>query len=94
MSWNITDRFPDWGETGESPPDGFFYRGGDQVNEKHLDYLWNSIKEFEREVQSALNEIDSDGDGIVNKSDETKSFEVRSSDPSSPSDGQVWIIDN
>jgi len=70
MTWNITDRFPDWGETGESPPNGFFYEGGDQVNEKHLDYLWNSIKGLEEDVQSALNDIDSDGDGKVDNADQ------------------------
>lgn len=36
------------------------------------------------------NDIDSDGDGIVNMSDRTQSFEVRTDDPSSP-DGRVWI---
>jgi len=69
MSWNITDRFPDWGETGESPPNGFFYEGEDQVNEKHLDYLWNSVKGLEDDVQSALDDIDSDSDGNVDAAD-------------------------
>jgi len=43
------------------------------------------------------NDIDSDGDGKVDQAvvaDQTTSFEVRSSDPSSPSDGQVWIRDD
>jgi hypothetical protein len=70
MTWDITDRFPNWGETGESPPTGFFYEGGDQVNEKHLDYLWNSVKGLEDDVQSALNDIDNDGDGTVDLADD------------------------
>ena len=40
------------------------------------------------------NDLDSDGDGSVDQADvanQTQSFEARSSDPSSPSDGQVWI---
>lgn len=37
------------------------------------------------------NDIDSDGDGVVNKSDQTRRMEVRTSDPSSPDDGQMWI---
>jgi hypothetical protein len=69
MSWSVSDRFPSWGETGESPGSGFFYEGGDQVNEKHLDYLWNSLKGLEDDVQSALNDIDSNSDGVVDKAD-------------------------
>jgi hypothetical protein len=69
MSWSVSDRFPSWGETGESPGAGFFYEGGDQVNEKHLDYLWNSLKGLEDDVQGALNDIDSDSDGVVDKAD-------------------------
>jgi hypothetical protein len=67
MSWSVSDRFPSWGETGESPGAGFFYEGGDQVNEKHLDYLWNSLKGLEDDVQAALSDIDSDSDGIVDE---------------------------
>jgi hypothetical protein len=69
MAWDITDRFPLWGETGELPPDGFLYKGGDQVNEKHLDALWHNIEEFENEVKDAFEQIDSDKDGIVDEAD-------------------------
>jgi len=41
---DLYNNFPSWGETGEFPQSGFFYEGGDQVNEKHLDALWNGIK--------------------------------------------------
>ena len=37
------------------------------------------------------NDIDSDGDGIVDKSDQTVRFQVRNNDPNSPEDGEVWI---
>lgn len=37
------------------------------------------------------NDIDNDGDGVVNKSDKTRGLETRTSDPNSPSDGQVWL---
>jgi len=69
MAWEIVDRFPIWGETGEFPIDGFFYEGGDQVNEKHLDALWNGLKELENDTRSALEEIDSDADGVVDEAD-------------------------
>lgn len=46
----LTDRFPSWGETGTLPAAGFFYEGGDQVNEKHLDALWHNLDQFEDEV--------------------------------------------
>jgi hypothetical protein len=69
MAWTIQDRFPTWGETGESPPDGFFYGGGDQVNEKHLDYLWNSIDALREDTNAALSDLDSDADGVVDETD-------------------------
>lgn len=69
MAWNITERFPSWGETGEFPAAGFFYEGGDQVNEKHLDALWNGVNGLEEDVQAALNDIDSDSDGEVDAAD-------------------------
>jgi hypothetical protein len=69
MSWDVTDKFPSWGESGASPADGFFYEGGDQINEKHLDFLWNSLKTQEDEVQAALTDIDSDKDGTVDEAD-------------------------
>jgi hypothetical protein len=42
---DLYNKFPSWGETGDYPVDGFFYEGGDQVNEKHLDALWNGVQE-------------------------------------------------
>jgi hypothetical protein len=69
MAWSISDLFPPWGDTGERPSDNFQYDGGDQVNEKHLDYLWDSVGALENEVRSALNDIDSDGDGIVDEAE-------------------------
>jgi len=39
---DLSNPWPSWGETGQLPPNGFFYEGGDQVNEKHLDALWNT----------------------------------------------------
>jgi hypothetical protein len=87
MSWDIRDRFPNWGESGESPPDGFFYDGGDQVNEKHLDYLWDSVKGLEDDVQASLNDIDSNSDGRVDAAD-TATL-VKGNDIDSDGDGKV-----
>jgi len=69
MSWTIQDRFPTWGEAGESPADGFFYSGGDQVNEKHLDYLWNNLDALRDDANAALTDIDSNSDGVVDEAD-------------------------
>jgi hypothetical protein len=69
MAWTIEDRFPTWGETGESPPDGFFYEGGDQINEKHLDYLWDNLDALRDDANAALTDIDSDSDGVVDEAD-------------------------
>lgn len=122
MAWSVSDYFPSWGDTGEKPPSNKNYSGGEQVNEKHFDYLWNALDQLEAEVWSALsdidsdkdgkvdaadtadtatdatnvtatykgNDIDNDGDGIVNASHYTQSVEQRNDDPSSP-DGRVWI---
>ena len=90
MTWDITDRFPDWGETGESPPTGFFYEGGDQVNEKHLDYLWNSVKGLEDDVQAALDDIDNDSDGKVDAAESADTATlVKGKDIDSNGDGIV-----
>jgi hypothetical protein len=75
MTWTIKNRFPTWGEEGEFPPDGFFYSGGDQVNEKHLDALWYNIEQLETETRSALTDIDSNNDGVVDKADSSKETE-------------------
>lgn len=91
MTWNITDRFPTWGETGTFPSDGFFYSGGDQVNEKHLDALWNGVKEFENNVRNALTDIDSDGDGIVDAADTAALY--KNNDIDSDGDGKVNAAD-
>ena len=42
---DLSNPWPSWGEEGELPSNGFFYEGGDQVNEKNLDSLWNTQKE-------------------------------------------------
>lgn len=69
MAWSITDLFPPWGDSGSKPADNFQYDGGDQVNEKHLDYLWASVGQLENEVRSALTDIDADQDGVVDETD-------------------------
>jgi len=73
MAWSISSLFPSWGDTGEQPPSNFEYQGGDQVNEKHLDYLWDSVGTLEDETRSALNDIDADGDGIVDEANGAQS---------------------
>lgn len=68
---DITNPFPLWGETGSSPTSGFFYDGGDQVNEKHLDYLWNQLnKKFQNLVANLKEDaFTSDNGGVVNDGD-------------------------
>lgn len=69
MAWSISDLFPTWGDSGEKPSSNFQYDGGDQVNEKHIDYLWDSVGTLEDETRAALSDIDGDGDGIVDEAD-------------------------
>lgn len=97
MAWSITDRFPTWGENGEFPADGFFYEGGDQVNEKHLDALWNNIREFEVETRDALQDIDADEDGIVDEADYANDADAstyKGNDLDSDGDGKVDAADD
>lgn len=54
---NLKNDFPEWGEAGELPEDGFFYEGGDQVNEKHLDSLWHNIKTHFDEVHTEVEDF-------------------------------------
>jgi hypothetical protein len=90
MTWTITERFPSWGETGEFPADGFFYEGGDQVNEKHLDALWNGVDVLEGEVRSALQDIDSDEDGVVDKADALATAATLDGDLSAVDGEVIW----
>lgn len=53
---DFTNRFPTWGDTGESPSSGYQYAGGDNINQKHQDYLWNSI---EKQIDDIIAEFDS-----------------------------------
>ena len=65
---SVTNRFPEWGKTGEEPPLGFEYNGGDQVNEKHLNYLWSAINlqtdDFIEKTDDLQEEIDSNATDI------------------------------
>lgn len=90
MAWTITERFPSWGESGEFPAAGFFYEGGDQVNEKHLDALWNGINGLEEDVQSALNDIDSDSDGVVDKANNLAAGAVLDGDLVATDGEVIW----
>lgn len=87
MAWDITVEFPLWGEDGEFPQDGFFYEGGDQVNEKHLDALWNGTQTLQDETESALEDIDSDRDGVVDEADTTNLY--KNNDIDTNGDGVV-----
>ena len=54
----VDNQFPLWGREGESPADGFEYEGGDQVNEKHLNYLWNASRVQAEDTIEELERLD------------------------------------
>lgn len=87
MAWSITERFPVWGETGEFPTAGFFYEGGDQVNEKHFDALWNGVNGLEEDIQDSLDDIDGDADGVVDEADTANLY--KGNDIDTNGDGKV-----
>lgn len=53
---DLQNNFPLWGESGSYPPAGFFYEGGDQVNEKHMDALWNGIENHISTINISIKE--------------------------------------
>ena len=53
----VTNRFPLWGRQGETPDDGFEYEGGDQVNEKHLNYLWDASQKQAADFIEKTNDL-------------------------------------
>lgn len=56
---DLINDFPSWGELGEFPAAGFFYEGGDQVNEKHMDALWNGLNEhFDSVISGVTTRVD------------------------------------
>lgn len=87
MAWSISDLFPTWGDSGEQPAENFQYDGEDQVNEKHFDYLWDSLYTLEDQIRSALTDIDSDADGTVDEADSALLY--KDNDIDSDGDGIV-----
>lgn len=92
MAWSISDLIPPWGDSGEKPPDNKDYSGGDRVNEKHFDYLWYAVGQLEDEIRSALTDIDSDGDGVVDEADSANAY--KGNDIDSDGDGVVDEADS
>lgn len=73
-------KFPQWGDNGSSPPNGTQFDGGDLYNAQYADYLWNNLHALENDIISKFNsgldaqtykgnDIDTDGDAIVNEAD-------------------------
>lgn len=93
---DLQNRFPDWGESGTLPSSGFFYDGGDQVNEKHLDALWNNIDlQFDELITGIRDRVrDLDGDRIldsgmsVSTTTNTREVSISSSSAGAYVDGQ------
>ncbi len=85
---DLYNEFPSWGEQGEYPSDGFFYEGGDQINQKHMDALWNGVNvHFNKLIEGVKDRVrDIHGDLIlddgaaVSTTGTTREIEVSSSD--------------
>jgi hypothetical protein len=91
MTWSISDLFPPWGDSGEEPAEGFSWDGGDIVNEKYLDYLYYWAGSMEGGFRSALTDIDSDGDGVVDEAETANAY--KGNDIDSDGDGVVNAAD-
>jgi len=71
---NFTNNFPDWGDTGTSPPNGFQYSSGDQVREDHLDYLWYEVDTLAENLVNEFARYDSDNSGVVDEAEVAQSL--------------------
>jgi len=71
---NFTNNFPDWGDTGTSPPNGFQYSSGDQVREDHLDYLWYEVDTLAESLVNEFERYDSDNSGVVDEAEVAQSL--------------------
>lgn len=93
---DLQNDFPSWGETGALPTAGFFYEGGDQVNEKHLDALWHNVKTHFDLTHTAIRDRvrDIPGDVILDsglvasKGSNTREVDVSASNAGAYVDGQ------
>lgn len=79
------------GSTGTEPSSAIDYDSGDPLDADELDYYIHTEFSYLTDIVQYLNNVDSDTDGVVDKAVEAQGFEVRSSDPNSPDDGQAWI---
>lgn len=92
MAWAFDNWFPSWGSTGQQPPTDKNYAGGEQIAFEHLNYLWFSLNRLEDEVQSALDDIDSNANGIADEADSTNLYKDNELD--SNGDGVVDEAEN
>lgn len=92
MTWTLNDWFPDWGSSGGQPSANKNYAGQEQVAYQHLNYLWFSLDRFETEVQSALDDVDYNSDGVVDEADTVSLLE--GNDIDSNGDGVVDEADS
>lgn len=92
----MSNKFPSWGETGELPTAGFFYEGGDQVNEKHLDALWHNVEQQTAQLITGMTERVSELSGdrildsgmVVSTTANTREINVSASSAGAYVDGQ------
>lgn len=76
----INNPFPRWGDSGDKPPDGTQFNGGDTYPESYVDYLWATNRSFANQVQNEFesnldattykgNDIDVEGNGRVDEAE-------------------------
>lgn len=68
---DLSNNFPQWGKDGTFPSSGFFYEGGDQVNSKHLNALWDELNKLFGDIVSAFESdyFDVANSGVVDSGD-------------------------
>lgn len=63
MPVELTQVWPNWGDTGSRPADGENYQAGENLTEAEMDYLWYQINELAGTVETTLNANESSIEG-------------------------------
>lgn len=92
MAWMRTDLWPVWGSMGVRPAANFDYQGAQQIEEGEINHLWHSLYQVENDIDDALTQIDSNGDGVVDEADSALRYKNNDLDPNA--DGVVGAAEN
>ena len=85
---DLTNLFPQWGDDGVLPSNGFFYSGGDQVTADNFNALWNGVQTQNAQlidgvrdrVRDAVGDVVLNGGLVVSDGTNPRDVDVSASD--------------